>query len=58
MNHNRGDSLGGEEYSDDTIGELYMKMLKDSEPHAPDYPGAGEEYIRRYREHQRQQRTE
>lgn len=58
MNHSEENALGGEEYSDDTIEESYMKILIDSEPHPSDYPGAGKEYIRRYREHQRQQRTE
>jgi hypothetical protein len=57
MSEEMEDAPRDEEYSDATVEELYMKALKHSEPHAPDYPGAGREYLRRYREHQRQQGT-
>lgn len=40
------------DFDGDTPGELYLKMLKDCSPHAPDYPGASEEYMRRLRKHQ------
>lgn len=57
MSEREGVTPRDEQYSDDTVEELYMKALKHSEPHAPDYPGAGREYLRRYRKHQRQQGT-
>lgn len=34
-------------YGDEDLGSLYMKMLKDASENAPDYPGAGEAYMRR-----------
>jgi hypothetical protein len=42
-------------YVDDTPEDLYMKMLEDSSPEGGDFPGAADEYLRRYRAHQRQQ---
>ena len=38
-------------YGDEDLGSLYMKMLKDASENAPDYPGAGEAYMRRWKQH-------
>ena len=35
------------EYADKDPGDLYMLMLKDASENAPDYPGAGDAYMRR-----------
>lgn len=40
-------------YGDDTPGELYMKSLQDAHDGYPNYPGAGEEWMRRYKRQNR-----
>jgi hypothetical protein len=43
-------------YADDDPGELYMKMLESSSPFGDSFPGAREEYLRRYRTHKRREK--